>query len=56
MSIDCAECYDGVVTRTTGEYDEHEWTETCEVCHGDGTYSPHETDNKWYRQNKERLR
>ena len=56
MSIDCAECYDGVVTRTTGEYDEHEWTETCEVCDGDGTYSPDETDNKWYRQNKERLR
>ena len=55
ISVDCAECDEGIVTITMGEYDEHEYTETCELCHGDGSYSPDNSDNKWYRQNKERL-
>ena len=55
LIVDCENCDEGIVTHTTGEYDEHEWTENCEYCDGAAEYYPDNADNKWYVKNKERL-
>jgi len=54
IKVSCGECYGkGYINRTAGDYDEHEWTEECETCDVDGEVEIDNSDNLYYRQNKE---
>ena len=55
IKVSCGNCDGkGYINRTAGEYDEHEWTEECDNCDVDAEVEIDNSDNLYYRQNKEK--